>query len=254
MSTSKNPRHGVERTKRLVIVQDLYTRGMSNERKLAAATGVAVSTISKDLAIIRREWMQETVKDMREQLELRTQQLLAIAYQARHAFDISQQPLQEIKTQRATCEACKGEGSTTRPDPVDDGLYNDDDDNSNDCSACGGTGDVVTESVSTRQHAGDARFLAVATKCIVEAAKMGGLYIGSQDPAHDATHLSTVNIIHNTLNVQDGGSNPFLKASPQRLLEAKAALAACMEEDDDANVIDVEVESKLVDEDNGEDS
>lgn len=226
----------VIRQQRMTRIWDLWTRGCTNKSQIAAALGTNVNIVTKDMKCIEQEWLRQTRVTMAKQRARRIQQLETIAYEARNAFDRSRQDSQEYSIVTKICEECRG----LKEVQVEENV-------AIECPVCSGKGTISTETVKTHGQAGDASFLRVATTAVMEAGKMSGLYTRENDPVVGSTYRMDVTNIHNEINVADGGHNPFSKASPQAILEAKAALARLTEsardvDEDDPNTIEVEAE------------
>ncbi len=237
MTAAPDADNCMPRRQRMIRIMDLWTRGCTSKSQIAAAVGVTPIVVSRDLKCLMRGWIRESSLEMREKLELRTQQLMAIAYEARHSFDVSKMPQRQVHRVEKDCDYCLGIGSVD----YDDGIEIT-------CPGCGGGGKTVTETVKVTESCGDAQFLKVAEHCVVEAAKLEGLYQrGEDDPARSSTYLRTITNIHNSINITDGGSNPFANAPVELLIKAKAAMALLTESARDEDVIDAEVvESRVV--------
>ncbi len=223
------------RQQRMVRIGDLWTRGCTNKTQIAAALGVATYVISKDMKCIMQGWKRENRASLSEQLALRIQMLQAITYEARNGFDRSRQESQEHSATTKTCDTCRGV------------VVENDDGEREVCPTCSGNGVVVTETIKSSGQSGNPAFLRVAALCTMEVAKLQGHYHPRQDPGLGSVYRTEITNVHNQINIADGGPNPFAKAAPQMILEAKAALARLTEsardvDDEDFNVIEVEAE------------
>lgn len=210
------------RLKRLDRLADLWTRGCTSKTQLSAALGVDVSQITKDIKNIQQQWARQSSVSMADKLNRRIQQLESVAYEARNGFDRSREDSQEMVSVRQPCGTCRGEGRAVRKD---DQLETE-----VECPTCDGLGTVLVETVRRRGQAGDAKFLAVAFRCVVEAAKMEGHYTGrGDDPALSYAHRTEIVNIHNQINIADAGPNPFERAPAEKVLQAHAAFLAITE-------------------------
>jgi len=195
------------RQRRLVRIWDLWTRGCTNKGQIAAALGVSVYLVSKDMKCLMQDWLRQQSMSKTKKLAFRIQQLNSIQYEARIAFDRSRQNAEEHSSVTKTCDECRGMGAVTLDDDV-----------TVECPTCAGKGSVITETVKSRGQAGDASFLRVASMCATEAAKLEGLYHPREDPGLGSVFRAEITNIHNQINIADGGPNPFAKASPQVIL------------------------------------
>lgn len=231
------------RQQRLNRISDLINRGCTNMSQIAGALGVSVATISLDVKCILRgmERQQRISRDRKR--ALRVDQLMAVAYESRNGFDRSCKDTQEHISAQKLCMQCGGMKVHIVTDD-DSGL-----DTPVDCMVCSGTGFVTEKTVKRkRKKAGDPAFLRIAQVCIREAAKLEGLYPPKDDPGKQQDHRDAAVLIHNEINIADGGHNPFKLAPPEMVLEAKAAMArlteAAREADEERRTIEVEAVRK----------
>ena len=152
-------------TKRLVRLEQLILRGVTNQYELAAAFGVGIHEIFAMMKHIREQWLANDVEDVKQQVLKREKQLEALAQKALTAYDRSKQDVEEFTVVERVCTRCKGDGQTEeKPDYWVD------------CTECQGKGRITTETTKVKGQPGDPSFLKVAKECFVECARLKGLY------------------------------------------------------------------------------
>ena len=92
MGNKANPDVTMSRRNRMVRIEDLWLRGCTNKSQIASSLDVSTTTVSRDMKCIEQNWMRTTVLSMQKKLARRVEQLEAIAYVARHGYDVSRPP------------------------------------------------------------------------------------------------------------------------------------------------------------------
>lgn len=151
--------------KRREKVAEYLTRGCENTMSIAAALGVAQSTIQNDIKAIELMWINRAISNIGKRRELHTQRILWAAFQASNAWERSKQNAEEISTEYIPkkCPECSGTGFEAGTE--------------NWCNNCKGKGEVLIEKVIRRikGQVGDPQFLRLFKDLAETAAKWDGV-------------------------------------------------------------------------------
>ena len=164
MSKNRTLPQQIDRDRTLVRLEKLMLNGITNLTELAAAFGLSRPTLKTMVEEVERTWLENERHDAVLEREFRCKQLEQLVQKALNSYERSRQDSEEISYTFAICGVCDGSGDIKK-----DGV-------TQDCVTCGGDGKIRVESVKIKGQAGDASFLRVAKDCIVECARIKGLY------------------------------------------------------------------------------
>ncbi len=165
-------------------VERMIVNGETRQWWMALQLNVTDMTISNDVKIIRTRWAKTDEKTGKQRLARRIKQLEKRIQEASDDYEIS-------KWRVFGCKHCKGFGYIPKQ---------------NACPVCDGEGEIA------ERKPGDATYLRVMKECIVECAKLQGLYpdVKRDRSSGFAEDRSIVNV--------------FLNAPDNEVLAAKMAL------------------------------
>ena len=202
------------RENRLRRTEEMMLRGVKNRFQIAAAHGISVPQASKDMAEIRKRWLERDPASKEHLSKERVVQLESLLQKSVNAFDRSRID-EEFRIVANQCERCGGTGNHQK-----DGI-------SEPCRSCNATGKIVSQTTVTRESPGDPSFLKVAKDCIVEIAKLQGLYPEKSGSAA-AVALGSVRTITEKAgiggNIREQVEELYLQAPVDVLLATMAAL------------------------------
>lgn len=156
----------VEHRNRLKRLEQMMLRGITNQHDIAAAFGVAQSSVSNWMKEVYTAWAEADAQDSIAERTVRVKQLEYILTQALNSYDISRRDAEEWEVTERPCESCGGSGKWLPKDSTE----------TKPCRGCNGKGQIKSERTKSKAQAGDPTFLKVAKDCIVEAARLKGLY------------------------------------------------------------------------------
>lgn len=235
------PTTSIAKIRRRARVEELWLEGCTVS-DICRRTGYGRKAVAADLAIMssRLEKEQDSaLTEKRAQAVARKEHLLRTAY---HAFNLSQQPEEEIKTeyQRNSCEPCEGRGRTY-PQEGGEGVP---------CTACEGRGwnevEVITRKV--KGQAGDAALLSVIRQTLGDIDKITGIHAAKEVKVSGQVEHS-----HTANNPYEDLPTHKLRELRQRLEEAKAATPR-IEPAQDAIDVDFEKTDNNAERENGQGS
>ncbi len=197
----------IRRRKREQRVEDFILKGMTNQSQIAIAMGISQQAVSQYFESIRKKWNSDSRRS-NEKLREYVWRFHYAAYQAFLSYEKSRQDAEEIVTsyEQVVCKECKGSGMESEE------VW---------CESCSGTGKKTVEHVTrkVRGQAGDSSFLRTFKECMVEAAKLEGLY-----------PKTTVNVnkVQANVGVQIGLTD-LSRVPTERLLEIRKVVAKLAE-------------------------
>ena len=149
-------------------IEQLALRGYYNSNELSHVFQVDDNTIATDMKEIRERWRKEVAPDTKDKLNLRIKQIEYIQAMAISAYEISRKQEEEYSIIDIDCDypGCT-QGIVKTPKGNDE------------CEFCKGTGKRTIEVRKMKGEPGDPAFLNVAKACVVEVAKLEGLYPSS---------------------------------------------------------------------------
>lgn len=157
-----------EKLQRQRRIEQLVLRGFCNLQEFMAMFCVDVNVILDDLRDIRKRWKQEVSEDVRDRLHTRIKQIDYIQNLSINAYEISRHQAEEYSIQDIPCDNADCiHGIIKTPE------------GNQECWRCNGEGKVTVEITQKLGMPGDASFLNVAKACVIEAAKLEGLYPSS---------------------------------------------------------------------------
>lgn len=204
---------GPLRRKRLIRIADMYERGISDTFQIGAAFGITPMMVSKDLNVIRDEWLAENKLTVKTKRSIAVKRVESLLREARNGFDRSRMDAEEIqyREQQQQCVACRGTGKKGADLEGEEW-----------CDVCRGEGEVrvgVTTTVR-RGQPGDPRFLKVAHGCLAEINRLNGLYKAKNIQKNQFTIGGDV--IQANLG---SSSSAYFNAPMETIIEVKTALA-----------------------------
>lgn len=207
MANTQITQQQAEKRAREQRIEDLLLRGNTSRKKIAYALNLPIIEVANNIEQITTRWTTESIKKASYKRTLRIRQLEHAATLALASYERSRQDIEQVTTSyhKAKCSDCKGTGL------IEERW----------CPTCKGTGKITVEDVTKRVtgQAGDPAFLRTFKECIVECAKLEGVY-PRLDPKHKPQEHTATPSQHLHLHGLD-----LSKCSPQALLAAKQALA-----------------------------
>ncbi len=263
----------VKHIKRLIRLEQLLLRGITNQFELAAAFGVGQATICRWIKEIYAHWQEHGATENKDAREKRIRQLDSIAVMALNAFEKSSRGLEEYTKVEKVCMACDGTGkiakdflgaANTSTDKICEdcegtGEWEYLPEKMRRCDPCNGSGIIRegkrckdcqgkgrTSIITTRVkgQAGDPSFLKVAASTFDTAAKLQGLY--PQTARIGTTIITDADAAGGEVRTRI--KEIYYEAPEENLIEAKAVLdrlrlkVAVVEEGSPKNI-----ESRVID-------
>lgn len=203
-------RRQIQKQVRLVKIEQLLRKGITNQNALAARLGISQPTVSKYVAEIYDNWLHDNPRSARKARMLRVRQLEHVAVQAIDSYERSRKDQEEVTTvyQPVRCKGCKGTGWKDGKEETEKW-----------CEYCDGSGTTLQEVVTRKikGQAGDAAFLKTAKDAIAECAKIMGLYRKEKKEEKPLEGGNTFVMI-------DGRQADLSTVSSNLLLQAREAL------------------------------
>ena len=203
----------IEYERNLRRLEKLLLNGCTNQYELAATFDVAVPTIRRWTAKIEKDWLETDHPDAKLERTFRTRQLDNLIQTAVAAFERSRQDEESVTYHYEKCMVCNGKTEVRDPDDPGGKMP---------CEHCQATGHIEVATRKIKGQPGDPAFLNVIKSCIVEAARIKGLY-----PAGQA-NKSMKELIQNADDVGGEVSDTiealYVKAPKEDLIKAMAML------------------------------
>lgn len=195
---NRNMIANAEQQRRQLRVEELLLRGCTSITQMAAAFGVTFDTITADIREIRELWVRNNPIETKDRADLRIRQIehihqLALASYERSRKDREERTYAEKRCDNPKCTEGVIKGQHGEPNQ--------------ECPRCLGEGKIISETRKITGSPGDPAFLTVAKACVIECARIEGLY-----PAISSTLLRTVK--------QSGVDGEILEETQELYLEA----------------------------------
>lgn len=156
----------MEKLKRQESIREKMLCGLTNQDSLAVVFGVTQAQISRDVDDIYNQILQNNLVDHEAQKTFRIAQFENLGRMALVEFEKSKKPSKEKVITKKPCPNCLGEGETEELP----GLFDT-------CNICKGKGQIQTEEViRIKASKGDPAYYRVFHSCLVEIARINGLY------------------------------------------------------------------------------
>lgn len=199
-----------ERERRLDRIEQMMLRGIKNQAAMARAFGISECMLSKDVALIRKRWGNRDPDERELQRREHIVQIEDILRLSLNAFDRSRKDIEEFSISIRPCDNCNGAGRVTNRATGVEEM----------CRLCGGKGKSVTEVTKVKETPGDPSFLKLAKECVVEVARMQGVY-----PDGKIGVLSRITETEGIGgNIREKTEELYLTAPTDTLIEAMAAI------------------------------
>lgn len=147
-------------------IEELITRGVTNQQQIATAMNVSQPTVSRAIKILQKQMVLRDRTSLDTKRSFRVQQLGKILQIAIEAFDRSIENETEVTTQSRLCRVCEATGNVSNE--KDDRVK---------CSECAGTGEITITTHKSKRKSGDSSFLKVCVDCVREIGRMEGSYV-----------------------------------------------------------------------------
>jgi DnaJ-class molecular chaperone len=147
-------------------LENKLLKGVTNQAELAAAFGKPTRVIARDIAVVRKRWVEHAPTNTEEARVTRIRQLESLAVKSLDSFERSRQNSEETIYAQRPCIGCRGTGSV--PGETDDAP-------DETCPECKGQQFITVETRKVKGQAGDPAFLRMAKEAITEAAKIEGV-------------------------------------------------------------------------------